>query len=56
MYVECPGLISTQQVSILQGQTLNLLLEKSGGSRMGHLLLILPCIKAAADRHILQVI
>ncbi|KAJ6636802.1 Photoreceptor-specific nuclear receptor, partial [Pseudolycoriella hygida] len=51
---DCPDLITTQNITLLQEQALHFLLSKSGATRMGHLLLVLPCIKAAADRNIVQ--
>ncbi|CAO1408906.1 unnamed protein product [Diamesa serratosioi] len=43
-----------QQISILQNQTLCLLIEKCGGLRLGHLLLTLPQIRQAGSPQILQ--
>lgn len=41
---------------MLQDESLNLLLESCGGAtRMGHILLTLPYIRAAADRKVIQV-
>ncbi|XP_037036809.1 nuclear receptor subfamily 2 group E member 1-like isoform X1 [Bradysia coprophila] len=51
---DCPDLLTTHNITLLQEQALNILLTKSGPTRMGHLLLVLPCIKAAADRNIVQ--
>lgn len=51
---DCAGLQSAADVAVLQAQTVSLLLEKCGGARMGHLLLMLPCIKIAADRRMMQ--
>jgi hypothetical protein len=45
---------STHEILMLQDQTLNLLQEKCGGVRLGHLLLLLPAIKAAANAKALQ--
>lgn len=39
---------------MLQSQTIAMLLEKCGGTRMAQLLLTLPCIRMAADRRVLQ--
>lgn len=47
--------IAFQQISLLQNQTLCLLVEKSGGLRLGHLLLNLPDIKVAGNSQKLQV-
>lgn len=49
-----PQLISPHQISVLQQQTLSLLLEKCGAIRTSHLLLILPSIKSAANPTMLQ--
>lgn len=49
------GLLSCHQVASLQDQTLSLLSEKCGGVRLGHILLILPVIKTAANPQLLQV-
>lgn len=46
---------TAQQILILQNQTLCLLLEKCGGLRFGHLLLILPQIRIVANVQSLQV-
>lgn len=51
---ESTGLSSIHQIISLQEQTLNLLYEKCGGVRLGHVLLILPLIKSAANPQILQ--
>lgn len=45
----------TQQVLLLQNQTLCLLIEKCGSLRFGHLLLILPQIQAVGNIQNLQV-
>lgn len=52
---DCGGLTSTFEVSTMQDEALNLLLESCGGKRMGHILLILPHIRSAADRQLIQV-
>lgn len=44
-----------QQTSLLQNQTLCLLMEKCGGLRFGHLLLLLPQIRIAGSIQNLQV-
>lgn len=41
---------------MFQEETLKLLVEKSGATRMGHILLTLPFIRAAADRTVIQVL
>lgn len=46
---------AVQQISLLQNQTLCLLVEKGGGLRLGHLLLNLPQIKTAGNPKKLQV-
>lgn len=46
---------SQQQILLLQNQTLCLLIEKCGGLRFGHLLLILPQIKTVGIVQSLQV-
>lgn len=51
---ERPGLLARHHIACLQDQTLSLLNEKSGPVRMGHLLLLLPTIKQAADPQSLQ--
>lgn len=45
----------SQQVLLLQNQTLCLLIEKCGGLRFGHLLLILPQIRSVGNIQSLQV-
>lgn len=45
----------TQQLLLLQNQTLCLLIEKCGGLRLGHLLLLLPQIKVIGNAQHLQV-
>lgn len=45
----------SQQILLLQNQTLCLLIEKCGGLRFGHLLLILPQIKIVGNIQSLQV-
>lgn len=45
----------TQQLLLLQNQTLCLLIEKCGGLRLGHLLLLLPQIKIIGNVQQLQV-
>lgn len=47
--------VIVQQVSLLQNQTICLLIEKSGGLRLGHLLLMLPQIRLAGNFQALQV-
>lgn len=47
--------MSSQQISMLQNQTLCLLIEKCGGLRLGHLMLLLPQIKAIGNAQNLQV-
>lgn len=49
------GLLSCHQIASLQDQTLCLLSEKCGGVRLGHILLILPVVKIAANPQLLQV-
>lgn len=49
------GLLSCHQIASLQDQTLSLLSEKCGGVRLGHILLILPVVKTAANPQLLQV-
>ncbi|XP_055318477.1 photoreceptor-specific nuclear receptor-like [Sitodiplosis mosellana] len=52
---DCVGLTSTYEIAILQDESLKLLAESSGGAtRMGHILLTLPYIRAAADRKVIQ--
>jgi hypothetical protein len=46
---------SSQQILMLQNQTLCLLIEKCGGLRLGHLMLLLPQIKAIGNAQCLQV-
>jgi hypothetical protein len=46
---------TTQQIFLLQNQTLCLLIEKCGGLRFGHLLLLLPQIRIAGNAQNLQV-
>lgn len=46
---------NSQQILLLQNQTLCLLIEKCGGLRFGHLLLLLPQIKTAGNAQSLQV-
>lgn len=46
---------TAQQISLLQNQTLCLLIEKCGGLRFGHLLLLLPQIRIAGNVQNLQV-
>ncbi|XP_058447622.1 nuclear receptor subfamily 2 group E member 1-like [Malaya genurostris] len=48
------NLHSVHDVLLLQDQTIGLLHEKCGGVRLGHLLLLLPGIKSAANPKILQ--
>ncbi|XP_055607299.1 photoreceptor-specific nuclear receptor-like [Uranotaenia lowii] len=48
------NLYSANEILLLQDQTITLLHEKSGGVRLGHLLLLLPSIRAAANPKILQ--
>ncbi|XP_058822922.1 nuclear receptor subfamily 2 group E member 1-like isoform X2 [Topomyia yanbarensis] len=48
------NLYSAHEVLLLQDQTIGLLHEKCGGVRLGHLLLLLPGIKSAANPKILQ--
>lgn len=47
--------MTSQQISLLQNQTICLLIEKSGGLRFGHLLLLLPQIRVAGHVQSLQV-
>lgn len=55
-FVDCVGLTSTYEIAMLQDESLKLLSESSGGAtRMGHILLTLPCIRTAADRKVIQV-
>ncbi|KFB35542.1 AGAP001348-PA-like protein [Anopheles sinensis] len=49
-----PRLYAAHEVLLLQDQTVALLHEKCGGVRLGHLLLLLPAIKAAANPKVLQ--
>ncbi|XP_049278121.1 nuclear receptor subfamily 2 group E member 1-like [Anopheles funestus] len=49
-----PRLYAAHEVLLLQDQTVALLHEKCGGVRLGHLLLLLPAIKAAANAKVLQ--
>uniref|UniRef100_A0A182VR55 Nuclear receptor subfamily 2 group E member 1 n=1 Tax=Anopheles minimus TaxID=112268 RepID=A0A182VR55_9DIPT len=49
-----PRLYAGHEVLLLQDQTVALLHEKCGGVRLGHLLLLLPAIKAAANAKVLQ--
>uniref|UniRef100_A0A182QWR4 Nuclear receptor subfamily 2 group E member 1 n=1 Tax=Anopheles farauti TaxID=69004 RepID=A0A182QWR4_9DIPT len=49
-----PRLYAPHEVLLLQDQTVALLHEKCGGVRLGHLLLLLPAIKAAANAKVLQ--
>ncbi|XP_055541787.1 nuclear receptor subfamily 2 group E member 1-like isoform X1 [Wyeomyia smithii] len=49
-----PNLYSTHEILLLQDQTIGLLHEKCGGVRLGHLLLLLPSIKSAANPKLLQ--
>uniref|UniRef100_A0AAG5CY63 Nuclear receptor subfamily 2 group E member 1 n=1 Tax=Anopheles atroparvus TaxID=41427 RepID=A0AAG5CY63_ANOAO len=49
-----PRLYAAHEVLMLQDQTVALLHEKCGGVRLGHLLLLLPAIKAAANPKVLQ--
>uniref|UniRef100_A0A182NSB3 NR LBD domain-containing protein n=1 Tax=Anopheles dirus TaxID=7168 RepID=A0A182NSB3_9DIPT len=49
-----PRLYAGHEVLLLQDQTVALLHEKCGGVRLGHLLLLLPAIKAAANGKVLQ--
>ncbi|GAB0088573.1 nuclear receptor subfamily 2 group E member 1-like [Sergentomyia squamirostris] len=51
---ESIGLLSTHQVASLLDQTIQLLYEKCGGIRLGHLLLLLPAVKLAADPTLIQ--
>lgn len=53
--LDCVTLGQNHQISYLQGQTLKLLLDKSGGTRVCHILLTLPAIKMAANPKALQV-
>lgn len=46
---------SSQQILMLQNQTLCLLIEKCGGMRLGHLMLLLPQIKVIGNAQSLQV-
>ncbi|KAL1404266.1 hypothetical protein pipiens_005412 [Culex pipiens pipiens] len=48
------SLFSGHEILLLQDQTISLLHEKCGGVRLGHLLLLLPGIKAAANGKVLQ--
>lgn len=54
LFKERSGLLARHQIACLQDQTLCLLNEKSGPVRMGHLLLLLPIIRQAADPQSLQ--
>lgn len=45
----------SQQISMLQNQTLCLIIEKCGGLRLGHLMLLLPQINAIGNAANLQV-
>lgn len=55
-YLDCVGLTAPYEIAMLQDESLNLLLESCGGAtRMGHILLTLPYIRAAADRKVIQV-
>uniref|UniRef100_A0A182K0L4 NR LBD domain-containing protein n=1 Tax=Anopheles christyi TaxID=43041 RepID=A0A182K0L4_9DIPT len=49
-----PRLYAAHEVLLLQDQTVALLHEKCGGVRLGHLLLLLPAIKTAANAKVLQ--
>ncbi|XP_059621785.1 protein dissatisfaction-like [Phlebotomus argentipes] len=51
---ESIGLLATHQVASLLDQTIQLLYEKCGGIRLGHLLLLLPAVKLAADPTMIQ--
>ncbi|XP_021710192.1 nuclear receptor subfamily 2 group E member 1 isoform X1 [Aedes aegypti] len=51
---ENSNLYSSHEILLLQDQTISLLHEKCGGVRLGHLLLLLPCIKSAANPKTLQ--
>lgn len=42
---------SSQQISLLQNQTLCLLIEKCGGLRLGHIMLLLPEIKTISGNN-----
>lgn len=46
---------SSRQILLLQNQTLCLIIEKCGGLRLGHLMLLLPQIKAIGNAENLQV-
>lgn len=46
---------SSQQILLLQNQTLCLIIEKCGGLRLGHLMLLLPQIKLIGNAQNLQV-
>lgn len=46
---------SSQQILLLQNQTILLINEKCGGLRLGHLMLLLPQIKAIGNAENLQV-
>ncbi|XP_055634666.1 photoreceptor-specific nuclear receptor-like [Toxorhynchites rutilus septentrionalis] len=48
------NLYSGHEILLLQDQTISLLHEKCGGVRLGHLLLLLPGIKSAANPKTLQ--
>lgn len=55
-FLDCVGLTSTYEIAMLQDESLKLLSESSGSAtRMGHILLTLPYIRAAADRKVIQV-
>ncbi|XP_055678118.1 nuclear receptor subfamily 2 group E member 1-like [Lutzomyia longipalpis] len=51
---ESIGLLANHQVASLLDQTIQLLYEKCGGIRLGHLLLLLPAVKLAADPTMIQ--
>lgn len=53
---DCPLLTAPHQISMLQDETIKVMLEKCGGSRMAHILLTIPIIRLAGDGKVLQVL
>lgn len=53
--LDCPALTSPHQISMLQDETIKIMLDKCGGSRMAHILLTIPFIRLAGDGKVLQV-
>lgn len=54
--IDCPALTSPHQISMLQDETIKIMLDKCGGSRMAHILLTVPFIRLAGDGKVLQVL